>query len=91
LPLISQFEAGLVRAAVLHLIACFGICGILLFVVAYRTEVNELLQGAFAALTEFLVRLNIPRQMAQQSTGDTPAPTQRSSSALFQRPPPLLA
>jgi hypothetical protein len=91
LLLIPKFEAGLIRAALLHLLACFFICALLLFVVAYGSEVYELLQGAFAAFTDFLIGLSTGTQIPPRSPGDAPAPLERSTSALFQRPPPLLA
>lgn len=83
-------QPALLLGAIGQLIAYLCVCGLLMFVVAYRDEICELATAALQGNAPLFASL-IPLKPTWQSDTDHPLPDAPILVPLFQRPPPLFA
>ncbi len=88
---IPMHQPGMLKAALLQLIACACFFALLIFVVAYRDEICEFIQAAFHEYSNLLIALLFAAEPAWSSQSDPTCDTAPSITPLSQRPPPLLA
>jgi hypothetical protein len=83
-------QPALLLGAIGQLIAYLCVCGLLIFIVAYRDELCELATTAPQGNAPLFASL-IPLKATWQSDTDLPLPDTPILVPLFQRPPPLFA
>jgi hypothetical protein len=82
-------QPALLLGAIGQLIAYLCVCGLLIFMVAYRDELCELATTALQGNAPLFASL-IPLKATWQSDIDLPLPDAPILVPLFQRPPPPL-
>ena len=90
LVFLPMHEPGMLFAAVLQAVACACTFAFLIFLVAYRDEICELIRAAFQEYANLLVALLVAAEPTW-SESDLAYPTAPSITPLSQRPPPLFA
>jgi hypothetical protein len=83
-------QPALLLGAIGQLIAYLCVCGLLIFMVAYRDELCELATTALQGNAP-LFAPRIPIKATWRSNSDLPLPDEPILVPLFQRPPPLFA
>ena len=88
---IPMHQPGMLVAALLQLMVCACCLAFLLFVVAYRQEIAELLQTAFQQYASLLMALLFAAEPAWPPQNGQAYVTAPSLTPLSPRPPPFLA
>jgi hypothetical protein len=83
-------QPALLLGAIGQLIAYLCVCGLLIFMVAYRDELCELATTALQGEAPLFASL-VSIKATWQSDNDLPLPEAPILVPLFQRPPPLFA